>query len=70
MKNHPNRKPNRLKDYDYSQDGYYFVTLCTKNRENFFGKIKNGKMILNKYGNIAKKMLVRNSRTFFTCYFG
>jgi REP element-mobilizing transposase RayT len=55
MKNHPNRKPNRLKDYDYSQDGYYFVTLCTKNRENFFGKIKNGKMILNKYGDIAKK---------------
>lgn len=29
----PNRKPNRLKNYDYSQNGVYFITICTKNRE-------------------------------------
>ena len=35
----PKRKPNRLKDYDYSQNGAYFVTICTKNRENLFGTV-------------------------------
>ena len=55
MKNHPNRKSNRLKGYDYSQNGYYFVTICTKNYKHFFGKIKNTKMILNEFGEIVKK---------------
>lgn len=27
----PNRKPNRLTHFDYSQPGYYFITICTKN---------------------------------------
>lgn len=27
----PNRKPNRLSHFDYSQPGYYFITICTKN---------------------------------------
>lgn len=26
----PNRKPNRLSDYDYSRNGAYFITICTK----------------------------------------
>lgn len=30
------RKSIRLKDYDYSQNGMYFITICTKNRENIF----------------------------------
>lgn len=41
------RKKLRLKNFDYSQNGYYFVTICTKNRENFFGEIIDGKMFLN-----------------------
>jgi REP element-mobilizing transposase RayT len=28
----PKRKPNRLKNYDYSQSGYYFITICIKDR--------------------------------------
>lgn len=47
------RRLNRLKNYDYSKNGYYFVTICIKNREHFFGEIQNGKMILNKYGEIV-----------------
>ena len=39
MKELPKRKPNRLKDYDYSQNGAYFVTICTQNRENLFGAV-------------------------------
>src|SRR5574344_1605679 len=49
-----NRKLNRLKNYDYSKFGYYFVTICTKNFVHVFGKIKNGKIILNDYGEIVK----------------
>ncbi|MFA6096965.1 MAG: transposase [Candidatus Paceibacterota bacterium] len=49
------RKSNRLPDYDYSQDGYYFVTICIKNKKEYFGKVEDGKMILNKCGEIAKK---------------
>ncbi len=29
----------RLKNWDYSSPGFYFITICTKNREHFFGKI-------------------------------
>jgi REP element-mobilizing transposase RayT len=49
----PKRKPIRLKGYDYSQKGCYFITICTKNHEFLFGDIIDGKMILNEYGKIA-----------------
>lgn len=48
-----NRKQIRLKKYDYTQSGYYFVTLCTQNRECLFGEIVDGKMILNDVGDIV-----------------
>lgn len=32
------RKNHRLKEYNYSNNGYYFVTVCSKNRENIFGE--------------------------------
>ncbi len=48
------RKKNRLEGHDYSQPGYYYVTICTRNREELFGVIEDGNMILNDYGEIAK----------------
>jgi REP element-mobilizing transposase RayT len=45
----------RLKEYDYSQVGAYFMTICTKDRECMFGDISNGKMRLNEYGKIARE---------------
>lgn len=45
-----NRKLNRLKDYDYSQAGYYYVTVCTKDRHECLGEIKDGAMIFNECG--------------------
>ena len=33
------KKPTRLKDYDYSQNGYYFITVCTHNKAKIFGNI-------------------------------
>ena len=35
------RRPNRLKNYNYSSTGYYYVTICSNNRQNIFGKCKN-----------------------------
>ena len=32
----PKRKPNRLREYDYSTPGAYFLTICTTDRKNFF----------------------------------
>jgi putative transposase len=47
------RRSIRLKDYDYSQEGAYFVTICTHCRECLFGKIKHGEMRLNPPGMMA-----------------
>ena len=40
----------RLPNYDYSQPGYYFVTLCAHERECSFGKIEDNKIVLNETG--------------------
>jgi REP element-mobilizing transposase RayT len=44
------RRSIRLKDYDHSQPGAYFVMICTKDRECYFGDITNGEMVLNDAG--------------------
>ncbi len=49
------RKRLRLSGYDYSSDGYYFITVCTQNRACFFGNVKNGIMGLNDIGCIIAK---------------
>ncbi len=49
------RQSIRLKNYDYSQPGYYFVTICTWNRLNIFGDIDNAQMDLNLYGKMVEK---------------
>ncbi len=36
---YPKRKPNRLKDFDYSASGAYFVTVCTRNKVCLFGQV-------------------------------
>lgn len=49
------RRSIRLKGYDYSQAGGYFVTIVTWQRQCLFGKIVNGEMILSRYGEIVQK---------------
>ncbi|SEG28439.1 REP element-mobilizing transposase RayT [Halpernia humi] len=46
----------RLQSWDYSANGAYFLTICTANRENYFGKVVNGEMILNDLGLIAQNI--------------
>ena len=48
-----NRRSIRLKHYDYSNEGAYFITICCNGRKCLFGNITNGEMILNANGNIA-----------------
>ncbi len=48
------RRSIRKKHFNYQQSAYYFITICTKNREHLFGNIVNGNMILNQYGQIIK----------------
>jgi REP element-mobilizing transposase RayT len=50
-----NRKLNRLANYNYSLPGYYFITICTKDRVCYFGDVVNGEMVLNGYGRVVEK---------------
>lgn len=45
----------RLKNYNYSQNGVYFITICIKDRKHSFGEIKNEKIILNEIGKITQQ---------------
>jgi len=60
----------RLKGYDYSQAGLYFVTICCQDRVCRFGKIENGKMILNDAGQMVEKWRAELSNKFsdIKCY--
>lgn len=60
------RKSIRLKDYDYSNSGWYYVTICSYERQNIFGIDKEGKVILGEMGKIVeeewlKKIELRNN---------
>lgn len=50
----------RLPDYDYTQNGAYFVTLCVHQRQCLFGDISDdGKVHLNEYGTVVQKEWLR-----------
>ena len=48
------RRSIRLKGYDYSQEGLYFVTICVQNKECIFGEIVENEMYLNDTGRIIE----------------
>jgi putative transposase len=45
----------RLEEYDYASDGIYFITICTQEKEIYFGEVIDGKMVLNEIGKLADK---------------
>jgi len=51
----------RLQGYDYSRPGYYFITICAKNGEAFFGAIHDDQMSLSACGNIAVSALKKTA---------
>ncbi len=62
--NLPKRKPTRLKGYDYSAPGLYFLTVCVKNRKHLLGKIvdcggfDSPRMVLSGFGQILDKHII------------
>ena len=68
----PKRKPTRLKEYDYSANGAYFITLCTNNRKNLLSTINVGvgvlddpQNILTNFGKIAEKHINEMNKSMF-----
>lgn len=64
MKNKtPNNKRRsiRLKGYDYSSSGFYFITICTWKHLHLFGEIEDDQMVINRNGEIAKKEWYRTA---------
>jgi REP element-mobilizing transposase RayT len=49
-----NRRSIRLKGYDYTQEGAYYITIVTYRRQHLFGEVVNGGMLLNELGQIAR----------------
>jgi putative transposase len=47
------RRSIRIAGYDYSQPGYYFITLCTHDRKPLFGQIQDQQMIPNRLGELV-----------------
>jgi putative transposase len=65
MNNHSSefdRHSLRIKDYDYTQTGAYFITVCTYNRECILGSISHCEVILNKYGRFVQEEWLRTGR--------
>jgi putative transposase len=65
------RKQLRLKDYDYSQAGYYFITICTYNRKNMFGSFVGAdsisafpKILLNDAGILIERVYLELVKIF------
>ncbi|MGD2158116.1 MAG: hypothetical protein PVG14_06515 [Anaerolineales bacterium] len=56
------RRSIRLKGYDYSQAGAYFVTICTYQRECLLGDIVDGEMVLNELGEIIRQEWFKSGR--------
>jgi putative transposase len=48
------RRSIRLKGYDYTSAGAYFITICTHHRQPLFGEITNGAMQLSQFGQIVR----------------
>ena len=59
--NNLRRKRLRLKDYDYSQSGVYFITICTQDKNCWLGKIKDGSMLLSSAGKITGEEWIRTA---------
>ncbi len=51
----PQRKANRLRDYDYAQDGAYFLTICIQNRLKLLGDVDDQIMTCSKAGHMVSE---------------
>lgn len=70
----PKRKPNRLKDYDYSKNGMYFITICTDNKKCLLSNVVGADTIrpnstqLTKCGKIVKEAIENIPTIYPNCF--
>ncbi len=60
-KGHPNRKTVRLRNFDYSGNATYFLTICTFGRRHLFGEILDNLMTLNEIGSLVEQEWLRSA---------
>ena len=67
----PKRKHPRLKNYDYSQNGCYFVTICVKEKKHLLGRVDVGRdahippqIILSMTGKVAEKYILNIEKAY------
>ena len=65
---YPQRKRNRLLNYDYSSNGDYFVTICVNRMRHVFGQVSNARMHLNSYGKIVEHAWFSLPRHYPNCF--
>ena len=56
MTRYTRKKSIRLQNYNYAQNGLYFITICTKNSQHLFGSISNAEMELNRAGEMVQRI--------------
>jgi REP-associated tyrosine transposase len=56
-----NRHTVRLREFDYAQNGVYFVTICTHEKECLFGDVQDAAIVLHEYGKIVQEELERSA---------
>jgi len=54
----------RLKGWDYSSSGWYFITICTQNREHYFGEVIDNEMHYTELGHVAAASWLAMERVF------
>jgi len=64
----PNRHTLRLRHYDYSRPGAYFITICTNRRLCVFGDVRDGVVFLNPLGRIVHNTWIEMSERFAGVY--
>jgi putative transposase len=60
----------RLQNWDYGSNGAYFITICTKEMQHFFGEVADRKMILNSVGELAEEYWIEILKEFPYVEFG
>ena len=58
---HPKRKPQRLQGFDYSQNGAYFITICTQKRLPLFCDVIDNHILINHAGKMVEERLLNIS---------
>lgn len=60
--NQHRRRSIRLREYNYGQAGWYYVTVCAYGRQPLFGRIENGRVVLNELGWVVREEWLNTPR--------